>query len=174
LTIWRDQASRECDQPPRSFLRDEVLAELARSPVKDTEKLAGIKGLPRPVISEYGQTIVELTARALALPPERRPQPQPVDETPRGRFNADALWAAFQCFCSGRGIDPALVAAHQEVTQFHRCPDGSPLMRGWRRQAFGQPLLDLMQGKDALRLSWTQGRLQAMVDEYIQREDAKG
>jgi ribonuclease D len=173
LTIWRDQASQECDQPPRSFLRDEVLAELARSPVKETEKLTTIKGLPRPVISEYGQTIVDLTARALALPPKLQPHPPSVEETPRGRFNADALWATFQCLCSGRGIDPALVASHQEITHFHRCPDDSPLMQGWRRQAFGQPLLNLMRGKDALRLSWTQGRLQAMIDDYIQREEAK-
>jgi ribonuclease D len=170
LTIWRDQASREHDQPPRSFLRDEVLAELARSPVKDPDKLSAIKGLPRPVASQYGATIVEITAHALALPPERQPQPRPTDDTPRGKFNADALWAAFQCLCSGRGIDPALVASHQEVTHFHRNPDGSSLMQGWRRQAVGQPLLDLMQAKDSLRLSWTQGRLQAVIDEYIRRE----
>jgi hypothetical protein len=46
-------------------------------------------------------------------------------------------------------------------------------MQGWRRQAFGQPLLDLTHGKESLRLMWTQGRMQAIIDEYIQHEDRK-
>ncbi len=173
LTIWRDQASREHDQPPRSFLRDEVLADLARSPVKDPEKLPAVKGLPRPLAHQYGTRIIEITTRALSLPPDRLPPARPTEDSPRGRFSADALWAAFQCLCAGRGIDPALVASHQDLNHFHRAPDDSPLMQGWRRQAFGQPLLDLTHGKESLRLMWTQGRMQAIIDEYIQHEDRK-
>src|SRR5207247_4927470 len=58
LCILRDTASREANVPPRAFLRDEVLLELARSPVKSTERLAKVRGLPRPIESTHGQQII--------------------------------------------------------------------------------------------------------------------
>lgn len=172
LTIWRDEAARAHDLPPRAFVKDEVLAELARSPVKDMGKLAAVKGLPRPVEHEYGGRIVQVTAAALQLPPESLPAARANgQETPRGQFEAEALWAGFQCLCAGRGIDPALVAGHQEVNRFHHQPDASSLMQGWRRQAVGEPLLELMQGKRSLRLAWVQGDLQSAIETQADSRD---
>ena len=48
LTIWRNAAARAEDVPPRTFLRDEILIDLSRQPVKAVEKLdrvrAGCRG----------------------------------------------------------------------------------------------------------------------------------
>ena len=49
LTIWRDARAREHNVPARAFLKDEVLFDLARTPLKSIEKLSGVRGLPRPV-----------------------------------------------------------------------------------------------------------------------------
>src|SRR5262245_51674988 len=67
LTIWRDEAAREEDLPPRSLLKDEVLMEMSRHPVKTIERLGRVRGLPRPIESRYGERIVESTHRALSL-----------------------------------------------------------------------------------------------------------
>src|SRR5689334_9830120 len=39
LVIWRDAVARAHDVPPRAFLKDEILIDLSRSPVKTLEKL---------------------------------------------------------------------------------------------------------------------------------------
>src|SRR5262249_4700420 len=65
LVIWRDQMSRAHDVPPRAFLKDEILIDLARSPVKSVEKLSRVRGLPRPVEHAHGTEIIEATQRGL-------------------------------------------------------------------------------------------------------------
>jgi ribonuclease D len=161
LTIWRDGCARAHDVPARAFLKDEILLDLARQPVKAVEKLERVRGLPRPVEQAHGAEIVAATARGLATPSENLPQVNNIEPTPQQRFRADALWAAMQCLCAGRSIDPALVTSRQEIGELYRVlsSEGKPgetgLLTGWRREAVGQALLDLVAGKARLGISWS-------------------
>lgn len=167
LTIWRDAAARAHDLPPRSFLRDEVLADLARTPVKAVEKLNRVRGLPKPIEHAHGAEIVEATLAALATPQDRWPKPRQSDELPGDRFRADALWAAAQCLCSGQSIDPNLVSSRAEIGELYRALvnhgkiENLNLMRGWRFEAVGKALVDLMQRGEQVHLSWQSGSLKA-------------
>jgi ribonuclease D len=163
---WRDEAAREADLPPRAFLRDEILLDMARTPIKSVERLDRVKGLPRPVEAAHGRTIVDRTLEALALPAPKLPstgrdQEPPVSE----KFRADSLWAAAQAICAGRGIDPALVLSRQDLTEFWQLlRDDRPtaphrLMTAWRAEALGQPLLDLVAGLGEYTFGWSDGRL---------------
>jgi ribonuclease D len=165
LTIWRDSAARAHDLPPRAFLKDEILLDMSRQPIKSVEKLARVKGLPRPVEAAHGAAIVEATARGLAVLPAQRPTPKNLEPTPSERFGADSLFALASTICAARCIDPALVTSRQEVAELHRAlleesalPDLS-LLKGWRAQACGNQLVDLFNGKGKLLLNWTEGRL---------------
>jgi len=161
LTIWRDKWARHHNVPPRSFLRDDVLLDLARSPVKSVEKLGRVKGLPRPVEQEHGAEIVAATAAALELPAEKLPAVRDFEPTPKQRFGADALWSAVQCLCAGRKIDPNLVSSRQEIGELYRSEAGSSdsseahLLQDWRREAIGNTVLDLLAGKTCLELNWS-------------------
>lgn len=161
LTIWRDALARQHNVPSRTFLRDEVLLDLARSPIKSADKLTRVKGLPRPLIETHGQEILDLTAAALATPVDQLPPPpRDIEPTPRERFLSDAMASMLQCLCAGRGIDPALVASRQQASElFHallenRPTDQLPLLQGWRRAAIGQSLLNLLAGSAKLDLAW--------------------
>jgi ribonuclease D len=164
LTAWRDAAAQRADAPPRAYLKDEILMDMARAPVKSVDKLARVRGLPRPVEAEYGQTIVDATLRGLAAPigslPPRQPEP-----TPTQRFGADALWASLQILCAGREIDPSLLTSRQEIGDLYRHllantdPSALRLMKGWRAQAAGLPLLEMYRGRVALSSRWRDGRL---------------
>ena len=169
LTAWRDASARAHDVPPRTFLRDEVMLELARNPVKMVEKLDRVRGLPRPVEHAHGAQIVEMTLRALAvpsaeLPPEREPEPAPGE-----KFSTEALWAAAQCLCAGKSIDPGVATDRQEVGEFVRAFHSKTgvgshrLMTGWRREAIGGDLSALLAGAARLELSWSDGMLKAIV-----------
>lgn len=169
LTAWRDAAARADDVPPRTLLRDEVLLDLARNPVKSVEKLNRVRGLPRPVEQAHGRRIIELTARALSLPAASLPPAREVEPSPSERFRADSLWAATQCLCAGRSIDPALVSSRQEIGDFYRhiqagnADPSQRLLTGWRREAVGDPLMRMIRGEIAVDLGWKQGTLRALI-----------
>jgi ribonuclease D len=170
LTAWRDTSARAHDVPPRTFVRDEVMIDLARNPVKSVEKLGRVRGLPRPVEAAHGAHIIDLTLKALdlpasALPPERDPEP-----VPREKFSIEALWSAAQCLCAGRSIDPAVVTDRAEVSDLVRAfgantgVDANPLMNGWRREALGADLLAILKGSAKLEITWSGGQLKANVN----------
>jgi ribonuclease D len=163
LTIWRDEAARAYDLPPRTFLRDEVLMDLAKSPVKSIDQLRRIRHLPKPVEQEYGERIVQATLAGLSSPADHLSKPRQNEQTPTMRFQADAVWAAAQSLCVAEGIDPALVMSHQEVVDWHRSfargedVSGFRLMRGWRAKAVGEKLVNLLNGKARVEMQWEDG-----------------
>jgi ribonuclease D len=160
LTIWRDAAARAEDVPPRTFLRDEILIDLSRQPVKSVEKLDRVRGLPRPVEKEHGATIVEATLRALAAPAPKVPFSRDDEPTPRDRFRSDAFWAAAQTICAGRSVDTAVVTSRQEVGELYRALSAGEdvsshrLMKGWRREALGDAVLELFNGSRLFKVAW--------------------
>jgi len=171
LTIWRDAAARAADVPPRAFLKDEVLIDLARNPVTSVEKLDRVRGLPRPVEAEHGPEIVAVSQRALDLPAEALPAQRDTEQSPSEKFRTDALWAAAQCLCAGRSIDPALVTSRQEIVEFTAHvtrPDAAArpprLLAGWRRDCLGDPLTRLLQGNARLTAAWRGDSLNAKME----------
>jgi len=166
LTIWRDQAARVDDVPPRSLLKDEIMVALARSPVKTVEKLDQVRGLPRPVEKTHGQTLVEAMDRGTRAPAANMPIVRTVEPTPREKVATDALWSIVQAHCFSQRIDPNLVTSRQEVGDLWRAIVAEPnpseakslrILQGWRRIAVGQWLLDLLDGRAALKIDWRHG-----------------
>jgi ribonuclease D len=170
LTIWRDGAARAEDVPPRTLLRDEILMDLARSPVDAVKGLNQVRGLPRPVESAHGEAIIEATRRALALPANALPQTENHEPTPPEKFRGESLFYAVQCFCAGRQIDPALVTSRQEIADLLRLwrsgeePSTLRICRGWRRQAVGEHLLAVLRGEASLTVRWTDDSLQTAAN----------
>ena len=169
LTAWRDAGARAEDVPPRAFLKDEILLDLARNPVRSVEHLDRVRGLPRPVENAHGPDIVAATQRALGLPAPQLPEVRDTEQSPREKFATETMWAALQCLCTGRGIDPALVASRQDMTEVYRRLStgqdtaGLRLFTGWRREAAGEPLARLVAGAAQLHVRWADDSLQAEV-----------
>ena len=166
LVVWREAAARQADLPPRSFLRDDILIDLARRPVRSLPDLDRVKGLPRPVELQHGQEILDATLGALALPSAELPHPpKAVEESPAEKFRIDSLWSAAQGLCMGLGIDPAVAATRGDVSRLykglahHEDLSSLRLMRGWRGAALGEPLLALLKGEANLQVRWHDNRL---------------
>jgi ribonuclease D len=167
LVIWRDGAAKQHDVPPRAFLKDEILVDMSREPVKGVEKLARVRGLPRPVEQAHGAEMVEATRKGLATPVSQMPESRTIEETPTDKHRADALWAVTQCLCIGQKIDPDLVTSRAEIGRLYRQllankePGGLRVLNGWRREAVMQTVLDMMKGNARIDLSWKDGALEA-------------
>jgi ribonuclease D len=168
LVIWRDACARLHDLPPRAFLKDEILIDMARTPPRTVDKLARVKGLPRPVELSHGKEIVEAIGRATAIPNADLPSTKHREETPVEKFRADALWATVECLSLGRGIDSNLIASRQEISQLYRhlrdaneSADEIRLLGGWRREAVGEAILAMVNGTGSATLRWEGGTLRA-------------
>jgi ribonuclease D len=170
LVVWRDGAARRADVPARTLVRDDVLIDLSRQPVKSLDKLGRTRGLPRPVEAQHGQQIVEATLRGLAAGPVPGfAQEKGDDPTPSHKFIADVFWSAVQSLCHAHGIDPALATSRGDVGKLVFChltgravPEDLRLMSGWRRELLTDPLLKMLDGEADLRIHWHAG--QARVD----------
>jgi ribonuclease D len=162
LSIWRDSAAKENNVPPRAMLKDEILIDMARNPVRTLDKLLKIKGLPRPVEKRYGIAVMNATNRALTEAAADLPDTRPSEPSPSERFDADAMWAVAQSMCAGKGIDPALVSSRQEIGDLYRllktghAPTELRLFKGWRKSAVGDPMLALVSGRGAISLRWNE------------------
>jgi ribonuclease D len=164
LFIWRDEAARRYDLPTRSYLKDEILLDLARRPIRSVEDLSRVKHLPRPVEQQEGANILAATQRGVSTPEGERPVIQQSEESPTERFSTDAVWGLVQAWCHGHLIDPALVTSRNEVSRFVRewrpdAPPSSRLMRGWRNEFVGALLHRFLRGEAEIRLNWREGNL---------------
>lgn len=167
LMIWRERCAREADCPPRAFVRDEALIDLARKPAKSLDRLDNVKFLPRPVVERHGREIVGATLEALNNPPPGLKRAAQHEPTPTERFRTESLWAAAQGLCLAQGMDPAVAASRQDVAEFDRAwvagaesaVAACKIMRGWRREAVGDRLVQLLRGDAVLGIRWSNGRL---------------
>lgn len=160
LTVWRDGAAREADLPARSYLKDEVLVDLARSPVKTVDQLDRVRNLPRPVQQRYGGAIVAALQRGQTAALDGLAMTKGIEPSPTERFRADVLWAAAQTICLSKSIDPALVTSRQEIGDAFRVLSAGKeisalgLMRGWRKQALGDELEKFVNDGQTVSLKW--------------------
>ncbi len=164
LTIWRDDAAREADSPPRAYLKDEILIDFVRNAPKTLDKLDRVRGLPRPIEQQHGQAILDAIARGQAAPADTWPAVKDNEQSPADRFRCDSLWALTQCLSASRSIDANLISSRQEITDVYRhitagAGEPPPLLVGWRKQAVGDSLVSMMKHNTAVRLSWKDGWL---------------
>ncbi|OFZ88470.1 MAG: hypothetical protein A2V78_07815 [Betaproteobacteria bacterium RBG_16_64_18] len=165
LTAWRDGAARRDDKPPRAFLKDEVMVELARERPGSVAALAKVRSLPSAIAQACGADIVAAAARA--LPGAELPAAEP-EIGAADKFRTDALFAVLQCLCAGSKLDQGLVASRRELERFyqhvaHGAGDAPALLQGWRREAVGDLLRSFLEGNSSLAMAWEGGMLRAGV-----------
>jgi ribonuclease D len=171
LYAWRDTAAKRHDEPPRSYVKDDILLDMARKPPRVVADLDRVKGLPRPVEEAEGENILAAVGRGLSAPESEQPLILAGEESSLDRFSADSLWAAIQAYSHGRGVDPALVSSRQEIARFlrhHRNEEPLPPLRvlqNWRREFLGKILLRFLAGESEFQLNWKNGAMQSVTTE---------
>lgn len=161
LVIWRDAAARTADSPPRAYLKDEILIDLARNTPRTVDKLDRVRGLPRPVEAEHGHAIIHAIQQGLNTPVEAMPPVRDSEQTPADKFRTDSLWSLVQALAFSRSIDPNLIASRQEITELYKhLTNGHPqprMLEGWRRQAVGETVLEMVKSHKPVSLQWANG-----------------
>ena len=158
LVRWREDVARESDRPVPSVLADAALVEVAKRRPATLERLAQIRGLNESTLRRRGRAILEVVERG------REQKPIPVDgDRPTPTDPSDApLIALGEALVRARAAEAELayelIAARadlQRIVTAVRTGDGEADVRtlqGWRRAVVGAELLELLQGRRALRV----------------------
>ena len=166
LLTLRDHIAQVEDLPPRSVLKDDVCARVAKDMPKAKDALLAIKHFPRPVVETWGDAILELLSTVRKMDTDALVGGSVREESNQDRSRIDALHAFSSLLCWREGIDSGVGASRSEISRFYleakqgRRPVGV-LDTGWRSELLGGPLFAMLQGETSLTFRWSGGPEQA-------------
>jgi ribonuclease D len=154
---WRTSRAEKVNRPARFMLRDDLIIELARRTPESEKDLSVVRGIGRNDVPG----ILTAIQKALATPDNELPQPEGRDhDPPQVALIAGLLQSALATFCGDNRLTPALVATASDIRALIRSriqgaalPDDCPLTTGWRSEFVLPTLLDVLEGRRALRVA---------------------
>ena len=152
---WREREAQTRDVPRSRVLKDDAVSEVATRRPRSAEQLAGLRTVPKGFErSRSGAELVTLVNRALdgALP-----DLPPVDnDRPAGNGGAasELLKVLLKLMAERHGVAAKIIATSDDLDRLAGSDDADvPALSGWRRELFGQPALDLKNGRTALAMN---------------------
>jgi ribonuclease D len=153
IAAWREREAQRRDLPKRWVVSDESLIEVARRMPSDASQLSAIRGINAR--SFDSSTLLQAVARGQAVPEAELPR---MPRKPKTIVDVEGIvelmGALVRVRASEHGIAVPLLAGRQDL---ERLASGeradSPLLSGWRRSLIGEELLELAEGRLALRVA---------------------
>lgn len=157
MTAWRQQLAYEHNSPVRAFLSDSAIRDIAKIMPQTMPQLSRIDGIAEQELQSYGPFILDLIQAVRQMPLDQLPEatielPDSLEST---QF-IEWVWAAAQAICLGQNVSTCLVTSQTIITDWAmktfagEDTDHHTLMKGWRRECLGQPLKDVVNGRDSL------------------------
>jgi ribonuclease D len=161
LSDWRENEARRQNRPLRQLMRDDLLVAIAKRQPTNRRGLEALRDFNRPALLNRSDEILRALDEARAVPEDQLPEPSSRIEEPPGISTiANLLSAALAQCCAQNQIAGSLVANVTDVKHVIRWHlDGRPelhrpaLLQGWRAELCGQTLLDVVEGRVALRVA---------------------
>jgi ribonuclease D len=161
LSLWREDEARRQNRPLRQVMRDDLLVAIAKRQPTNRRGLEALRDFNRPGLISRTDEILGALQRAREVPEDDLPQPASRVEEPPGLSTvANLLSAALAQCCAQHRIAGSIVANVGDLKGLIRWHlEGRPadcrpaLLQGWRAGVFGQTLLDVLDGRVALRVA---------------------
>ena len=152
VAAFREREARTRNLPRNRVVRDEALMEIAAHHPRTTAELTRTRGLSKGLAEgAIGQGLLAAVARGLALPEGDCPEaaPRPAGGAPGALV--DLLKVLLKHKCDEHHVAQRLVATSADLDRLAAEDDPDvPVLRGWRREVFGEAALALKQGRLAL------------------------
>jgi ribonuclease D len=161
LYLWREGVAAHRNRPARTVLRDDLLVEIAKRNPKDLTDLSSLRGLGRADV--HG--IVEAVELARRLPPEEWPEEAERESDSHAVQLVSSLLAVVLAdWCAKQELTTPLAATASDIRKLVRAcargekpADDCALNIGWRRDHVLPVLLEVLQGRRALRVKSLEG-----------------
>lgn len=159
LVNWREDIAKEMNRPRFYVGRDHLLCRLAVLAPRKAETINSLRGLPGGFVEKYGDAIVAETERCMSEPPQDVPRlllpRHDLGYAARKdilriflKMKSKALGLSPVLLLSGDSFESILEDPPKNLEQFMSRQD----LTGWRKEALGPELVDLLTGKLALAL----------------------
>jgi len=164
LIAERDILARQYDRPARTIVKDHLLVELARRGWTDVKRMRSLRGLN---VSDAGlKRMAAAIEAARKVAPEDLPEPTAAEDDPVEEMLGALASVVVKNYCLSSGVAYSLIANKADlraVVARYAHPDQpappSPLDEGWRKEAIGKMLHDLLSGKSHVRIAPGKGTL---------------
>jgi ribonuclease D len=145
LAGWREQRAIASDKPRGWILSDEALYALATLLPASSGDLEQVRALPPATVRKRGEELLALIHAARESARELPPSPAAQRPTPEQTQCMTRLQQRVKDVAARLGIQPEVLATRRDVEgMVLGSPEHSPLLRGWRREVIGLPLLELL------------------------------
>ncbi|NCF46906.1 MAG: ribonuclease D [Alphaproteobacteria bacterium] len=154
LASWREQRAIEKNMPKNRIIRDETLIDIAGTNPKNVAKFQFIRGFPGGSTGKLVPEILKTLAEAEKSPRESWPKIRNDyrrDKAPAATL--ELLRVLLKHITEAENIAPKLLASAEELEALARDDNADiKLLKGWRRELFGNIALQLKSGEIALTL----------------------
>jgi ribonuclease D len=161
LAEWRDGEARQQNRPVRQIMRDDLLVAIAKRQPTNRRGLEALRDFNRPGLLNRTDEILATLEAVRTVAEDQLPELAARPEEPPGISTVSSLLAAAlaQC-CAQNQVAGSLVANVADlkglIRWFIEGPGGTQLpalLHGWRGEICGQLLLDVLEGRTALRVA---------------------
>ena len=159
--LWREEVAARRDRPARTVLRDDLIVEIAKRNPKSSGDIATLRGLGRADV--HG--IIEAVDKANRLPAADWPEEAERDNDPHAvALVSSLLNVVLADWCARQELTMPLVATTADVRRLVRCTANGEcpttdcgLANGWRKEHVLPVLLEVLEGRRALRVKSLEG-----------------
>jgi ribonuclease D len=145
LAGWREQRAIASDKPRGWIVTDEALFALATLLPANLQQLEQVRSLPPAVVRKRGEELLGLIAEAVESARGAPPSALPQRPTPEQTRRIGLLQQRVRDIAAALEISPEVLATRRDIEgMVLGDPGQSPLLRGWRGEVVGRPLLDLL------------------------------
>jgi ribonuclease D len=154
LAAWRDIEAQRLDVPRGRVLRDEALLEIAYHPPRSVPDLMRIRGMSSGFAEgRQGAEIMKAVTRALELPLGEVHESEMRRVPPGIGASVDLLKVLLKQVSEEHGVASKLIATTDDLEDLIANDEADiPVLRGWRRDLFGNLALALKRGEVVLGL----------------------
>jgi ribonuclease D len=182
LGEWREDEARRQNRPLRQVVRDDLLVAIAKRQPRTRRDLEALRDFNRPALLNRSNEILAVVEQARAVPEAELPELPPRHEEPPGLSTVTNLLSAAlaQC-CVQNQLAGSLVANVADLKQLVRWhlggrKDSHPpaLLQGWRGELCGSLLLNVLEGKLALRVVDPESEFPVAIEELRPKPHESG
>ncbi len=171
LWEWRRETARQTNQPVRRVMRDDILVSIAKRLPTHRTDLEALRDFNRPHLQARAGELLKIVADARAVAEAALPaMAERVDETRASGMVTNLLLAVMHRACEEHHVAVSLAGSVSDLRDLVRWNTDEPradppaLLRGWRRDACGLLLMDVLAGRRAVRIVDVNGEMPIAID----------
>ncbi|MGD8325482.1 MAG: ribonuclease D [Sphingomonadales bacterium] len=154
LAAWRETEAQTRDLPRNRIVRDEALMEMAAHPPKNAKDLAKVRGISDKFANgPLAKTLFSALENATPIDKSHLAKKFDRSHTPNNSSLSDMLKLLLKIKAKETGVAQKLIATNDEVERFAMNDHQDlAIMKGWRKEIFGEDAEKLKEGKLAFRM----------------------